>query len=48
VEEPVEGLGISGVESYGSADTDLVNVKNDLRGKCDEERMIELDHDMVL
>lgn len=41
----MEGLGISNVESYGSATTD--NVKNDLRGKCVEERMMELDHDLV-
>jgi hypothetical protein len=47
VEEPAEGLGNSGVESYGSATTDLVNVKNNLRGKCVEDRMMELDHDVV-
>jgi len=47
VEEPVEGLGIGGVESYGSATTYLVNVTNDLRGKCVEERMMDLDHGLV-
>jgi hypothetical protein len=47
VEESVEGLGNSGVESYGSATTDLVNVKKDLRGKCVEERLMELDHNVV-
>jgi hypothetical protein len=43
----VEGLRISGAESYGSATTDLVHVKNDLRGNCVGQRMMELDHDLV-
>lgn len=45
MEEPVEGLGIGGVETYGSAATDLM--LKTILGEYVLKRMMDLEHDLV-